>query len=132
MAAVADDYSRNFQWCHSNGPSSAGDGDTTVQDKAVRFPTDSKGKVYKRNELRVKASIAVTNRSNFVVGGLALPGKPYDGHTLRQALDQVCTISEQRIEEVYVDRGYRSYDKIDCSVYISGQKRRVAARIRKF
>ena len=39
-----------------------------------------------RNEFGVKASIATTNKSNFVVGGLALPGNPYDGHTLKTAL----------------------------------------------
>ena len=50
----------------------------------------SKGKVAKRYEFGVKASIATKNRSNFVVGGLALLGNPYDGHTLNQALAQVC------------------------------------------
>ena len=43
----------------------------------------SKGKVAKRYEFGVKASIATTNRSNFVVGGMAVPGNPYDGHTLK-------------------------------------------------
>ena len=49
----------------------------------------SKGKVAKRYEFGVKASIATTNKSNFVVGGMALPGSPYDGHTLKEALAQV-------------------------------------------
>ena len=80
----------------------------------------SKGKAHKRYEFGVKASIAVTNRSNFVVGGLALPGNPYDGHTLKRALDQVRMLCGQRIEEVYVDRGYRGHDETDSAVYISG------------
>ena len=42
----------------------------------------SKGKVHKRYEFGVKVGIAVTNRSNFVLSGLAFPGNPYDGHTL--------------------------------------------------
>ena len=91
----------------------------------------SKGKSHQRYEFGVKASIAVTNRSNFVVGGLGLPGNPYDGHTLKRALDQVRALSGQRIEEVYVDRGYRGHDETDSAVYISGQKRGVTARIRK-
>ena len=37
----------------------------------------SKGKAHKRYEYGVKASIAVTNRGDLVVGGLALPGNPY-------------------------------------------------------
>ena len=91
----------------------------------------SKGKAHKRYEFGVKASIAVTNRSNFVVGGLALPGNPYDGHTLKRALDQVRMLCGQRIEEVYVDHGYRGHDETDSAVYISGQKRGVTARIRR-
>lgn len=46
----------------------------------------SKWKSHKRYEFGVKASIAVTNKSNFVIGGMALPGNPYDGHTLVTAL----------------------------------------------
>ena len=91
----------------------------------------SKGNAHKRYEFGVKASIAVTNRSSFVVGGLALPGNPYDGHTLKSALDQVRLLGGQRIEEVYVDRGYRGHDETDSAVYISGQKRGVTDRIRR-
>lgn len=43
----------------------------------------SKGKAHKRYKLRVKVSIAVNNRSSFVIGGLALPSNPYYGHTLK-------------------------------------------------
>ena len=91
----------------------------------------SKGKAHKRYEFGVKVSIAVTNRSNFVVGGMALPGNPYDGHTLKRALDQVRTLSGQTIEEVFADRGYRGHDETDSAVYLSGQRRGVTARIRK-
>ena len=73
----------------------------------------------------------MTNRSNFVVDGLALPGNPYDGHTLKRALNQVRALSGQRIEEVFVDRGYRGHDEVDSAVYISGQKRGITAHIRK-
>lgn len=45
----------------------------------------AKGKIAKKYEFGVKVSVAVTNRSNFVVGMSALPGTPYDGHTLRWA-----------------------------------------------
>ena len=91
----------------------------------------SKGKAHKHYEFGVKASVAVTNRSNFVVGGMALPGNPYDGHTLKRVLDQVRALSGQCIEEVFVDRGYRGHDETDSAVYISGQKRGVTARIRR-
>ena len=91
----------------------------------------SKGKARKRYELGVKASVAVTNRSNFVVGGMALPGNPYDGHTLKRALDQVRALSGQTIEEVLVDRGYRGHDETDSADFLSGQKRGDTARIRR-
>ncbi len=49
----------------------------------------SKGKVHKRYEFGVKVGVAVTNRSNFVLGGLVFPGNPYNGHTLSTQLGQV-------------------------------------------
>jgi len=49
----------------------------------------SKGKAHKKFEFGVKVSVASTNRDNFVVGMLAEPGNPYDGHTLGRAIEQV-------------------------------------------
>jgi IS5 family transposase len=83
----------------------------------------SKGKAHKRYEFGVKASIATTNKSNFVVGGMALPGNPFDGHTLTQALEQVRRMTGSVIEEAFVDRGYRGHGETQTTVYISGQKR---------
>jgi len=88
----------------------------------------SKGKAHKRYEFGVKASIATTNKSNFVVGGLALPGNPYDGHTLKTALLQVRRMTGSVIEEVFVDRGYRGHGVEDSAVYISGQRRGIKTR----
>jgi hypothetical protein len=64
----------------------------------------SKGKAHKRYEFGVKASIATTNKSNFVVGGMALPGNPFDGHTLTQALEQV-----RRMTGVYLGHLNNAY-----------------------
>ncbi len=83
----------------------------------------SKGKAHKRYEFGVKASIATTNKSNFVVGGMALPGNPYDGHTLTEALEQVRRMTGSVIEEAFVDRGYRGHGETQTTVYVSGQKR---------
>ncbi len=49
----------------------------------------AKGKAHKKYEFGVKVSVAVTNRSGFVLGMMALPGNPYDGHTLQTAAGQV-------------------------------------------
>ena len=85
----------------------------------------SKGKAHKRYEFGVKASIATTNKSNFVVGGMALPGNPYDGHTLTKALEQVRRMTGSVIKEAFVDRGYRGHGETQTTVYIAGQKRGV-------
>ncbi len=68
-------------------------------------------------------SIATTNKSNFVVGGMALPGNPFDGHTLTRALEQVRRVTGSVIDEAFVDRGYRGHGETQTTVYISGQKR---------
>ena len=88
----------------------------------------SKGKVAKRYEFGVKASIATTNKSNFVVGGMAVPGNPYDGHTLKTALAQVRRLTGTRIDEAFVDKGYRGHGETASTVYISGQKRGINTR----
>ena len=88
----------------------------------------SKGKVHKRYEFGVKAGIAVTNRSNFVVGGRSLPGSPYDGHTLPGVLAQVVRMTGERTREVFVDRGYRGHGVEDVQVYLSGQRRGVTTQ----
>ena len=88
----------------------------------------AKGKAHKHDGFRVKVSIAATNKSNLVVGAMALSGNPYDGHTLTGALQQVRWISGQRIDEVFVDRGYRGHGESLSEVYISGQKRGITTQ----
>ena len=82
-----------------------------------------KVKAHKRYEFGVKASITTTNRSNFIVGGMALPGNPLDGHTVTTALEQVRRLTGSVVEEVFVDRGYRGHGEETSRVYISGQRR---------
>ena len=91
----------------------------------------SKGKVHKRYEFGVKASISVTNRSNIVLGSMALPGNPFDDHTLKTALDHVRRLSGQSIDGVFVDSSYRGHDEVESAAYISGQKRGVTPRLRR-
>ena len=53
---------------------------------------------------------------------MALSGNPYDGHTLTGVLEQV------RLDEVFVDRGYRGHGESVSEVYISGQKRGITTQ----
>jgi hypothetical protein len=50
-----------------------------------------KGKAHKAYEFGVKVSIATTIKEQFVVASLAIPGNPYDGHTLKQTLEALTT-----------------------------------------
>jgi IS5 family transposase len=83
----------------------------------------AKGKVNKRYEFGIKVSLTTTNREGLVLGAMALPGNPYDGHTLAAALDQVERITQASVARVYVDRGYRGHTVAAGRVFISGQRR---------
>jgi len=91
----------------------------------------SKGKAHKRYEFGTKVSIATTNRGGFVVGMRALPGNPYDGHTLSETLEQVEILTDQRPEMAFVDRGYRGHGVENVKVFISGARRGVTRTIAK-
>ena len=91
----------------------------------------SKGKAHKRYEFGTKVSVATTNRGGFVVGMRALPGNPYDGHTLSEALEQVEILTDQRPEMAFVDRGYRGHGVENVKVFISGARRGVTRTIAK-
>ena len=91
----------------------------------------SKGKAHKRYEFGTKVSVATTNRGGFVVGMRALPGNPYDGHTLHEALEQVEILTDQRPELAFVDRGYRGHGVETVKVFISGARRGVTRTIAK-
>ena len=54
---------------------------------------------------------------------MAVPGSPYDGHTLKQALEQVRRLTGTPIDEAFVDKGYRGHKEATTTVYISRQKR---------
>ncbi|KMK64812.1 Transposase DDE domain [Puniceibacterium sp. IMCC21224] len=59
----------------------------------------------------------------FVVGMRAMPGNPYDGHTLAEALEQVETLTDRRPDLAVVDRGYRGHGVGTTHVLISGMRR---------
>ena len=62
----------------------------------------------------------------------ALPGNPYDGHTLRQAIEGTEALTGREIERAYVDKGYQGHDAPKpLRVFKSGQKRGVHGQIKK-
>lgn len=78
----------------------------------------AKGKAHKKYEFGCKASYATTNKSNFIVGALALHGKPYDGHTLKTVLIQIKALTDTKPKEVHVDLGYRGHGIKDQDMHI--------------
>ena len=76
-----------------------------------------KGKAWTRYEFGVKASIATTNEhckcGQFVLSAMALPGNPYDGHSLAGQIDQVTRLTGRDIRRAYLNRGYRGHG-IEC------------------
>jgi len=94
-----------------------------------------KGKAQARYEFGVKVSIATTNAvapgGQFVLGARALPGNPYDGHTLAAQIAQTEHVTGIEIERAYVDRGYRGHDADKSRVFVSGQKRGITPTIRR-
>src|SRR5476651_1061044 len=95
-----------------------------------------KGKASAPYEFGVKASIVTNNRrapgGMFVLHARALPDNPYDGHTLRDVIDDTQKLTGCEIERVYADKGYRGHDAPNPRrVFISGQKRGVFGAIKR-
>src|ERR1700688_5254714 len=95
-----------------------------------------KGKASAPYEFGVKVSIVTTNArapgGQFVLHAKALPGNPYDGHTLRDVIEDTQKLTGREIERAYVDKGYRGHDAQNPRrVFISGQKRGVFGAIKR-
>jgi len=69
----------------------------------------AKGKAHQPYEFGVKVSLAVTHKEGFVVGMLAFPDNPYDGHTLEGQLDQIERLTGKVPDQTFVDRGYKGH-----------------------
>jgi len=89
----------------------------------------SKGKARVRYEFGCKVSVATTLDEGFVVGMRSFPGNPYDGHTLRPALEQVEILTDQRPDLAVVDRGYRGHGENRTRVLISGTRRGLTPKL---
>ena len=73
----------------------------------------SKGKEAKKYEFGNKASIITTQTKGVIVGAMSFRN-PYDGHTLKPAIDQAEKLLEKKsIKTATADRGYRGTSKIN-------------------
>ncbi len=97
-----------------------------------------KGKAHRTYEFGVKVSLATTlahaKGGQFVTHVKALPGNPYDGHTLKTVIPDMEALTGNIIERLVLDKGYRGHNappEYKFRVFISGQKRRVTQQIKR-
>jgi len=95
-----------------------------------------KGKAHAPYEFGIKVSIVTTNArtpgGQFVLHAKALPGNPYDGHTLRTVIEETQKLTGREIESAYVDKGYRGHDAPKpLRVFCAGQRRGVHGIIKR-
>ena len=97
-----------------------------------------KGKASAPYEFGVKASIVTTHAcapgGQFVTHVKALPGNPYDGHTLATVIRDMEALIGNIIARILADKGYRRHNAppdYRFRVFISGQKRGVTPRIKR-
>ncbi|MGA7307509.1 MAG: IS5 family transposase [Pseudolabrys sp.] len=97
-----------------------------------------KGKAHRPYEFGVKVSVATPlhrcKGGQFVAHVTALPGNPYDGHTLATVIPAMQAIIGNTLERVIADAGYRGHNAppdYKFKVYTAGQKRRVTPQIKR-
>jgi IS5 family transposase len=97
-----------------------------------------KGKAHKPYEFGVKVSIVTTvapsRGGQFVLAAKALPGSPYDGHTLSAVIPHVEGIVGNEIKRIIADKGYRGHGlpaPYDMRVFVSQQNRGVTPAIKR-
>ena len=97
-----------------------------------------KGKPHRPYEFGVKVSVATTlHRSRggqFALHAKALPGNPYDGHTLAAIIPDMEKTIGNAIERIIADAGYKGHNAAlshKFKVYTSGQKRRMTPAIKR-
>jgi IS5 family transposase len=97
-----------------------------------------KGKAHRPYEFGIKVSVATTlshaKGGQFVTHVKALPGNPYDGHTLATVVPDMEALIGNTIERILADRGYRGHNAppdYKFRVFISGQKRGVTPSIKR-
>ena len=97
-----------------------------------------KGKAHRPYEFGVKVSVATTlahaKGGQFVTHVKALPGNPYDGHTLAVVIPEMEALVGNTIERILADKGYRGHNAppdYKFRVFTSGQKRRMTPKIKR-
>jgi transposase, IS5 family len=97
-----------------------------------------KGKAHKPYEFGVKVSVATPlhrcRGGQFVAHVTALPGNPYDGHTLAAVVPAIESTIGAALDRIVTDAGYKGHNAPKdqhFKVYVAGQKRGLTAAIKR-
>jgi IS5 family transposase len=84
-----------------------------------------KGKAHKKYEFGCKVSVVTTSKDNWIVGVEALHSNPFDGHTLKGALDQIKRLVGWSAQNAYCDKGYKGNPKQlgDTTVHLASRRK---------
>ena len=88
----------------------------------------AKGKAHQRYEFGCKVAFSVTAKGNWILGAQALIGNPYDGHTLKESLEQTQRLTNIKIQQATCDQGYRGHGVEDTKVLIVPRRKNKASR----
>ena len=99
----------------------------------------SKGKARVRYEFGCKVSLTTTHKQGLVMAAQAIAGNPYDGHTLKSAIeesqDNCNKFANIKIKSAFVDKGYKGHginqQQSNINIFISGQKRHNGKKLTK-
>lgn len=116
-----------------------GDPDYLYSWHAPEVECISKGKARAPYEFGVKVSMATNLRTSgergkhFIIHTKAIHGRPYDGHTLEAAGENIEKIIGRLPERFLVDKGYKGHkwEEPRTKVFQSGQKRGVTPAIKR-
>ncbi len=94
---------------------------------ALEVECIQKGKVHKKFEFGCKVSFVTTSKTNWVVSTSALHGNPYDGHTLKNSIEQMEIVCSDTPKDIYLDRGYKGNLSLDekIQIHLVGNKKKV-------
>jgi len=88
----------------------------------------AKGKVHQRYEFGCKVGFAVSAKGNWIVGAQSFKENPYDGHTLRESIEQAEKLTGITIQQVACDQGYRGHGIEDTSVLVVPRRKNKASK----
>ncbi|MGF6292835.1 IS5 family transposase [Paraburkholderia youngii] len=74
--------------------------------------------------------IKAIHKEGLVIGARSMPGNPYDGHTLAEALEQATILSDVKPEVAVVDRGYKGVAIDGVKIYHPGLRRGITHGLR--